>query len=419
MTTTLSRTRKPRASAAPAARRPGGRSATAAATAARTPAARTPAARDSGRVTAALDALHGRSLLLTRDWSVPEIDALLAVARRFEQADRAGRSLALLPDQLAYALFFDNSTRTKSAWAGAATRLGMRPVIVDGGSTQVEHGETAAETGAMLGMNAHALGVRHDLILGEGQRFMRDVLRGITDYLAATGDTRTVPLVNLQCDVDHPTQTLADLMWLRERFPQGLAGRKIAVTWAYSPSYAKPLSVPQGLITLLTRFGAEVRLAHPEGYSLLDECVTAARRGAAESGGSFRVVQAMDEAFAGADAVYPKSWGPRELMLERVGANRMRDTARMREIEGRALEQNAGHRDWICDERRMGLTASGRALYMHCLPADIGAEVSPGVMKRAALDVARQANRKVYVVMALLAVAKVKDLARRLEGLPS
>jgi knotted carbamoyltransferase YgeW len=399
---TATRTRKPRTRATGATPRPRRGGASAAPIASGAPDA------------AMLDALQGRSLLLTQDWKVAEIEALLAVARRFMQADHAGRSLALLPDQLAYALFFDNSTRTKSAWAGAAARLGMRPVIVDGGSTQVEHGETAAETGAMLGMNSHALGVRHDLILGEGQRFMREVLRGITDYLAATRDARTVPLVNLQCDVDHPTQTLADLMWLRERFPLGLEGRKIAVTWAYSPSYAKPLSVPQGLITLLTRFGAEVRLASPEGYPLLDECVAAARRNATPAGGSFRVVETMDEAFAGADAVYPKSWGPRELMLERVEANRARDAARMREIERMALERNARHRDWICDERRMGLTAGGRALYLHCLPADIGAEVSPGVMKRAALDVARQANWKLYVIMALLAVAKVKDLARRL-----
>jgi len=361
--------------------------------------------------------LYGRSLLATEDWSVEELEALLDVARRFERADRAGQSLAMLPDQLAYALFFDHSTRTKSAWAGAAARLGMRPVIVDGATTQVEHGETAAETGAMLGMNSHALGVRHDLILGEGQSFMREVLRGIGEYLAAAGDPRKVPVVNLQCDVDHPTQTLADLMWLRERFPEGLAGRKIAVTWAYSPSYAKPLSVPQGLITLLTRFGAHVTLAHPAGYPLLDACVDSARSSASESSGSFRVADSMDEAFAEADAVYPKSWGPRDLMLERVDANRARDAARMREIERRALDRNAHHRDWICDERRMALTAGGRALYLHCLPADVGAEVSPGVMQKHALDVARQASHKLYVVMALLAVAKVEGLALWLEGM--
>ncbi len=360
-----------------------------------------------------LASLHGRSMLLTRDWSRAELDALAALATRFERLDRAGRCPALLPNELAYAVFFDNSTRTKSAWAGAAARLGMHPVIVDGSSTQVAHGETAAETGAMLGMNAHALGVRHDLILGEGNRFMRELKRGIDDYLSAAGESRRVPVVNLQCDVDHPTQTMADLLWLRERFPEGLAGRTIAVSWAYSPSYAKPLSVPQGLVTLLTRMGAHVRLAHPEGYRLMDDCLADAARFAGESGGSFDVVDDMDAAFDGADVVYPKSWGPWDLMQERVAANRAGDREALADIERRALERNARHRDWICDERRMGLTRD--ALYMHCLPADIGAEVSPGVMERARVDVAREANKKVYVIMALLAAAKVP--AERLAAL--
>ncbi len=361
--------------------------------------------------------LYGRSLLITREWTTPEIDALLAVASHFEAADRAGRSTALLPNELAYAMFFDNSTRTKSAWAGASSRLGMRPVIVDGSSTQVEHGETAEETGAMLGMNSHAMGVRHDLILGAGNTFMRSVKAGIDDYLSATRDPRKVPVVNLQCDIDHPTQTLADLMWLRERFPGGLKGKKIAVTWAYSPSYAKPLSVPQGLAMLMTREGAEVQLAHPPGYRLMDDTLAAAEKHAKESGGSFQMVESMDDAFRNADVVYPKSWGPYDLMLERVEANNARDKARMGDIERRALERNASHKDWICDERRMGLTRGGDALYMHCLPADIGDEVTPGVMAKHRINVARQANKKVYVIMALLAVAKVPDLVKRLEDL--
>ena len=364
----------------------------------------------------AIEKLFGRSLLLTTDYSTAELEALVAVAARFCALDRAGKKTPLLAHELAYAMFFDNSTRTKSAWAGAAARLGMQPVIVDGSSTQVSHGETAAETGAMLGMNAHALGVRHDLILGEGNSFMRDVKQGIDDYLAATGDQRKVPIVNLQCDIDHPTQTLADLLWIREHFgdQQALRGKKIAVSWAYSPSYAKPLSVPQGLIMLLTRFGAEVTLAHPEGYRLMEPCLEAAGRHATESGGSFRVTDSMDDAFAGADVVYPKSWGPYDLMLDRVDANRRRDNGRMKEIEQQALSRNAGHKDWICDERRMGLTNRGDALYMHCLPADIGAEVSPGVMKRFAVHVAREAQWKVYVIMAMLATGKVPDLAAKL-----
>ena len=356
--------------------------------------------------------LLGQSMLTTQEWSVHRLDAVRTVARAFAELDRHGIRTPLCPDELAWALFFDQSTRTKSAWAGAAARLGMQPVIVDGASTQVSHGETAEETGAMLGMNAHAMGIRHDLILGEGNTFMRAVTRGITDYLDATNDTRAVPTVNLQCDVDHPTQSMADLLWLEDNLGQ-LAGRRITISWAYSPSYAKPLSVPQGLITLLTRFGADITLAHPPGYDLLDETMRQAT-GNAKGGGSFRVVHDMDEAFTDAEVVYPKSWGAHDLMLERVDANAARDTAAMAAIEARALERNALHRDWICDERRMGLTADSDALYMHCLPADIGAEVSPGVMAGHRVNVAREANWKVYVVMALLATAKVPDLATAL-----
>ncbi len=361
--------------------------------------------------------LLGRSALLTTDLDDGELEAVLQLAERFARLDRAGVRTPVLPCELAYAVFFDNSTRTKSAWAGAASRLGMRPVIVDGSSTQVAHGETAAETGAMLGMNAHAMGIRHDLILGEGNPFMREVERGIREYLQQTEDSRTVPVVNLQCDVDHPTQAMADALWLRERFPKGLKGVKVAVSWAYSPSYAKPLSVPQGLAMLLPRLGCEVKLAHPPGYQLMPECLDAAFSGAQASGGSFEVVDTMDAAFEGADVVYPKSWGPWDLMMQRVAANRDGDAEAMQRIEQACLQRNTDHRDWICDERRMALTSGGDALYMHCLPADIGDEVSPGVMSRHRFNVAREANKKVYVIMALLAGAKIADLDARLDEL--
>lgn len=362
----------------------------------------------------ALDALYGRSMLLTQEWSAAEIETLCRLAEVLQALDRAGHAPRLFPQELFYALFFDNSTRTKSSWAGAATRLGGVPNIVDGSSTQVSHGETAVETGAMLGMNSHALGIRHDLILGEGNRFMRDAKKGIDEYLAATGDERIVPIVNLQCDIDHPTQTLADLLWLREKFPTGLKGRTITMSWAYSPSYAKPLSVAQGIITLMTRMGMKVRLAYPEGYQLMPECIDAAKQNAKEANGSFTITHDMDEAFKGADVVYPKSWGPYDLMLERVEANRKRDTEGLKDIERRALERNRKYTGWICDERRMGLTND--ALYMHCLPADIGAEVSAGIMEKFKFDLAGEANKKVYAIAALLAAAKTKNLKTRLAG---
>ncbi len=363
-----------------------------------------------------LEGLYGRSMLLTQEWSSGEISTLCGLAETLQALDEEYETPAFFSQELFYAMFFDQSTRTKSSWAGAAARLGAHPVIVDGSSTQVSHGETAVETGAMLGMNSHALGIRHDLILGEGNAFMRDAKKGIDDYLEATGNERIVPVVNLQCDIDHPTQTLADLLWLRERFPDGLAGKTISMSWAYSPSYAKPLSVAQGIITLMTRFGMNVRLAHPKGYDLMPECMDAAASNAKESGGSFTVTNDMDEAFADAHIVYPKSWGPYDLMQARVEANRSRDTDAMKAIESEALERNKISQDWICDERRMGLTHEGKALYMHCLPADICAEVSPGVMEKAKVDLAREANKKIYAVMALLVAAKTKALKGRLEA---
>jgi knotted carbamoyltransferase YgeW len=366
---------------------------------------------------AALGNLHGRSMLLTQDWSDSDLAAVCLLAEAFEAMDRARMPTELFPNELNIALFFDSSTRTKSSWAGAAARLGAGSLILDSATTQVSHGETSEETGAMLGMTAHAMGIRHDLILGEGNRFMRDAQKGIEEYLKSMGESRVVPVVNLQCDIDHPTQTLADLCWLRERFPDGLQGKTVAVSWAYSHSYAKPLSVPQGLITLLTRFGCDVRLAHPGGYDLMSECMDVADGFANSAGGTLTHLDDMDEAFRDADIVYPKSWGPYDLMLERVEANREGDSERMKQIETEALERNRAHTDWTCDERRMGLTRNGKALYMHCLPADIGAEVSPGVMREFRFDVAREANKKLYVVMALVAAAKEPRLKGRLAEL--
>jgi len=159
-----------------------------------------------------------------------------------------------------------------------------------------------------------------------------------------------------------------------------------------------------------------VRLAHPEGYQLMDECTSAARANAAASGGSFTVTHDMDEAFAGADIVYPKSWGPYDLMLERVDANKKRDTEGLKNIEKRALDRNRSFMSWICDERRMGRTRGDNPLYMHCLPADIGAEVSAGVMEKFRFDLAREANKKVYAIMALLAAAKSRGLKSKLQA---
>jgi knotted carbamoyltransferase YgeW len=228
---------------------------------------------------------------------------------------------------------------------------------------------------------------------------------------------RRPAVLNLQSDLDHPTQSLADLAHLVQVFggTDRLKGKRLAMTWAYSPSYGKPLSVPQGVVALMTRFGMDVVLAHPEGYDLVDEPLDAARRFAAESGGSFAVTDSMAEAFESADVVYPKSWAPAHVMRERPRLFRAGDTAGLAELERDALAHNARFKDWECDEGSMSRTRGGRALYMHCLPADVTdvscaeGEVSRGVFERARLDTYREASHKPFVIAALILATRFPD----------
>jgi N-acetylornithine carbamoyltransferase len=194
-------------------------------------------------------------------------------------------------------------------------------------------------------------------------------------------------VINLQCDVDHPTQTLADLMTMREHRGEDLRGMRVAVSWAYAPSYAKPLSVPQGLLTLLPRFGIDVVLAHPPGFDLMPEVRERAEAAAAQGGGGIEQTDDMDAAFDGADVVYPKSWGRLDLFTD----------------EAAALADADRHRDWICDERRMGL-AKEDALYMHCLPADRGSEVTDAVIDGPHSVVYDEAENRMHTGKALMAL---------------
>ena len=332
--------------------------------------------------------LKGRDYIETQDLTREEIEHLLNVTIELKEKFHRGEPALLLPNQTAFLLFFDKSTRTRNAFEAGMTQLGGHAHFLDADVTQISHGETPADTGRILASMGHGICIRHDLVLGEGNRYMRE-MAGATD----------VPIINMQCDVDHPTQTLADLQTIREKFGKDLSGLKIAVSWAYAPSYAKPLSVPQGLITLMTRFGMHVSLAHPPGYELVERTVESARSNASESGGKFEIVEEMDAAFEDADIVYPKSWGVHDLMLERQAA---KTQAEVDENQQACLARNDEHRDWICDERRMGL-AKKSAVYMHCLPADRGAEVTDAVIDGPQSIVFQEAENRLHTAKAIMA----------------
>jgi N-acetylornithine carbamoyltransferase len=327
-------------------------------------------------VTVDRSSLKGRDYIETWDWSTEELDEVVAFAGELKARFRAGEPHRLLPDRTLFMLFLDKSTRTRNAFEAGMTQLGGHAHFLDADKTQVAHGESPKDMGIILSRYGHGLAIRHDLVPYEGNAYMREVARWAD-----------VPVINLQCDVDHPTQTIADLMTIRERRGNDLRGMRVAVSWAYAPSYAKPLSVPQGLLTLLPRFGVHVVLAHPPGFDLMPEVRRRADEAAAAGGGSIEVTNDMDAAFEGADAVYPKSWGRLDLFTD----------------EPAALADAARYADWICDERRMGI-ATADALYLHCLPADRGTEVTDAVIDGPRSVVYDEAENRLHTGKAIMAL---------------
>jgi knotted carbamoyltransferase YgeW len=367
--------------------------------------------------------LFEKDFLLTWEHPEEEIRAILTLADTLKTLHKEGKSYRSFDTGLAISIFRDNSTRTRFSFASAAAAMGLSLADLDEEKSQVAHGETVRETANMISFLTEVIGIRDDMFLGEGNSYMREVGDALTDGTQQGVLHRRPSLINLQCDIDHPTQSLADLAWLKSHFGslENLKGKKIAMTWAYSPSYGKPLSVPQGIIGLMSRFGMDVHLAHPEGYGLIPDVVDLAGKQAAASGGKFSVSNSMDEAFAGADIVYPKSWAPFHVMQRRTELLKTSDKDGLKALEKECLANNAKHTDWECTRAKMDTTANKKALYMHCLPADItdvsckAGEVSAEVFEQYRIPTYQEAAYKPFIISALMFLTRMKDPGAKLE----
>ena len=368
---------------------------------------------------------YKHDFLLTWEKSDDEIQAVFAVANALRQLREQNISSKVFDSGLAVSLFRDNSTRTRFSFTSAANLLGLAVQDLDEGKSQIAHGETVRETANMVSFMADVIGIRDDMYIGKGNTYMREVADAVQQGYEDGVLEQRPALVNLQCDIDHPTQSMADMLHLIQYFggTENLKGKKIAMTWAYSPSYGKPLSVPQGVIGLMTRFGMEVCLAHPQGYEVMSDVELIAEANAREYGGKFTKLNNMAEAFADADIVYPKSWAPFEAMEKRTLLYEKGDYAGIKELENKMLTQNACHRDWTCNESMMKLTNGGNALYMHCLPADItGVSCGEGEVEASVFDryrklLYKEAGYKPYIIAAMIFLAKVKNPAKALKAL--
>lgn len=320
--------------------------------------------------------LEGKDFITTQEWTTDEIDLAINAARELKEKKRRNIPHRLLSDKTVFLIFFDKSTRTRNSFEAGITQLGGHAHFIEAATSQIAHGESPKDTGVILSSYGHGIAIRHDLVPGEGNKYIREV-----------AGYATAPVFNMQCDVDHPFQTLADLMTIKERFGENLRGLKIAVSWAYAPSYAKPLSVPQGLITLLTRYGMHVTLAHPPEFKLMKDQIKLARENATRAGARFEAVDSMEAAFEGADVVYPKSWG----ILELFGN------------PDEALKLAARYKKWICDDRAMSL-AKKTSVYMHCLPADRGNEVTDSVIDGPHSVVYEEAENRLHTCKSVMAL---------------
>ncbi len=356
---------------------------------------------------------NNKDFLLSWDRDVEELKDILMVAEVLQSLYKKGVSTKVFDTGLAVSQFRDQSTRTRFSFAMASNLLGLALQDFDESKSQVAHGETVRETAVMISFLSKVIGIRDDMYLGLGHTYMKEVASALDESFDQGIFPYRPTIVNLQCDLDHPTQSMADLLHLTSYFGclEKLKGKKIAMSWAYSPSYGKPLSVPQGIISLLTRFGMDVTLAHPEGYSLVPELIDNAHSFAQDSGGKFQVVHDMQEAFAGVDIVYPKSWAPYSVMQERSKLLQADDDSGLKTLEQNCLKQNAQFKDWQCTEELMKSTKDGKALYMHCLPADISGvscergEVETSVFERYRLTTYQEASYKPYIIAAMILMA--------------
>ncbi len=351
-----------------------------------------------------------------------EISAVFKTAEILRGMREQNISPKVFTSGLGISLFRDNSTRTRFSFASACNLLGLEVQDLDEGKSQIAHGETVRETANMISFMGDVIGIRDDMYIGKGHAYMKEVAAAVQEGYEDGILEQRPTLINLQCDLDHPTQSMSDMLHVIHRFGgvEKLKGKKIAMSWAFSPSYGKPLSVPQGIIGLFSRFGMDVVLAHPDGYSVMPEIEEIAKKNAASSGGTYKKVNSMEEAFEDADIIYPKSWAPFAVMEERTQLAGNGQFDKLGELEQTCLENNAQFMNWECTEELMRSTMDGKALYMHCLPADISkiscekGEVEASVFDRYRIELYKEASYKPYIIAAMIFLSKFNDPADKL-----
>ncbi len=320
--------------------------------------------------------LRGRDLISDLDFSKEEVETVLDVAWDLKRKRALGEPHALLRDKVLAMLFFFSSTRTRGSFEAGMAQLGGHAAFIESRTTQISHGDTEKEMGNIFGRYFDGIAIRH-VEWGVGNR-----------YLNLVAEASRVPVLNMQCEIYHPHQCLADLMTMMEKIStRSLRGKRVVVSWAYASSYLKPISVPQSLILQLPRFGADVVLSHPKGFELMPDIMDQAKSLAKQYKTGFDVVEDMKEGFKDADIVYAKSWGPLLTTSDQAKGKELQDA----------------NKDWITDAKKMAV-AHDDAIYMHPLPADRDVEITSEVLDGPQSVVIDEAENRLHAQKAVMAL---------------
>ena len=331
-----------------------------------------------------------RHFLGTDEWEDSEILEILENAKRLKnglpvegKGDLKGKILGLV--------FFNPSLRTRTSMEAAAMKNGGTAIVLEPGKgawkIETREGvimdkdspEHMKEAAGVLGRYFDAIGVRA-FPAGKNleEAFSDPVVRGFARHAG-------VPVINLESARRHPCQGLADSLTLQEKLDGNTKGRKFALTWTWHPN-PLPTAVPVSAAICAARLGMHVTIARPKGFDLHPEDMACINSVAERNGAMVEVVDSMEEALGGADAVYAKSWGSLEFFgdIERERASRK------------------GLKHWMVGGESMKTTRNGKAIFMHCLPIRRGVVATDEVLDGPWSVVIDQAENRLHVQRALL-----------------
>ena len=324
--------------------------------------------------------LASRDLISCEEWSLEELETIFELARDLKRKFKTGEDHELLKNKTFFMIFYATSTRTRNSFEAALTQLGGHAHFLE--TKALRMGDKGApeeikDTAQVLERYGHGIGVRvYTPTYGEGDQIIREYAKWAS-----------IPVVSMESDVEHPCQALADMLTVKEKLSK-YEKRKYVQAWAYSPNALRVPAVPQSNIMMMARYGMDVVYVRPSEFTLDPRIVQRAKENAKESGGSFKETDKLKEALEGAHVVYMRN----------------HTTMNYGEI-GPKAEQSLidKYKDWKYNESLLDLTDK-KSIFMHCLPADRGHEVTSGVFDSPHSVVYDEAENRLHVQKAVLSL---------------